>query len=126
MKRKCDECDRDHYAKGKCRVHYRMPSQLAPKQSAKPVKPIAKVSTKQAKLNRVYKVIRDQYMKMHPVCEARLPGCSYHATDLHHKQGRGEFLLDMRTYAALCRSCHQRTEMNPAMAKHIGLSRDRL
>lgn len=27
----CDECGGKHYAKGKCRIHYKMPSQLNPK-----------------------------------------------------------------------------------------------
>lgn len=126
MKKQCDECARESVCKGKCEYHYRMPSQSNPKPIAKPTKGIAKVSSKQGKLNRAYKILRNQYMKDHPVCEARLPGCSYHATDLHHMNGRGLFLLDATTYKALCRSCHQRAEMSPNEAKALGLSGQRL
>jgi hypothetical protein len=126
MGRACNECGDTYFAKGKCRLHYRMPSQLNPKPIAKAVKPISQVSSKQAKLNRAYMVIRNEYMKGHEVCEAKLPGCTYHATDLHHKNGRGSNLLDATTYIALCRSCHQRAENAPNEAKRLGISGDRL
>jgi hypothetical protein len=126
MAKVCDECGCKHYARGKCARHYKMPSQLNPRAMAKLVKPIAKASSRQVKLNRAYKVIRDHYMRNHPVCEARLHGCTYHSTDLHHRHGRGQFLLNEATYTALCRSCHQWAEMNPVQAKQLGISGDRL
>ena len=126
MSRVCEICSGQHYAKNRCRLHYVFPSKLSPKPIAKTVKPISQVSSKQAKLNRAYMVIRNEYMKVHEVCEARLPGCTQVATDLHHKNGRGVNLLDATTYMALCRSCHQWAENHPIEAKSKGMSGDRL
>jgi len=126
MGRVCEICSGQHYAKNRCRVHYVFPSKLNPKSIAKAVKPIRQVSSKQAKLNRAYLVIRNEYMKAHKVCEARLPGCTYNATECHHSKGRGEFMLDQTSYKALCHACHVYIELHPKEAKIIGLSASRL
>ncbi len=126
MGRKCDQCGGDYFAKGKCKVHYRMPSQLNPKPTTKQTNVIAKFSDKRKKINAAYNVLRDQYMKAHPVCEARLPGCTYNSTECHHSRGRGEFMLDQTTYKALCEHCHRYVELHPIEAKKLGLSASRL
>lgn len=78
----------------------------------------------------IYRPIRDQYMKKHPVCE-----CCNHAEsqDLHHKAGRtGYFdedsrfkglklLWDVRFFMAVCRSCHNEIHhADPKWAREQG------
>lgn len=65
-------------------------------------------------------------MKNHPMCEAKLPGCSSIATECHHKRGRGEYLLDSTTFLALCHLCHSYIELHPNQAKELGFSESRL
>ena len=126
MGKVCDQCGGVHYAKNKCRVHYKMPSEINPKPFARLSKRINTVSGKHRKIIRAYQVLRDLYTKDHPVCEARLPGCTYIATDCHHSRGRGKFMLDQTTYKALCDSCHRYVELHPVEAKKLGLSASRL
>lgn len=98
-------------------------------QKSKPTKqqPIARRSSKQQKLEAAYMVIRNLYIKNHPMCEAHLPQvCTQVATDVHHKKGRGEFLLDDTTYLAVCRGCHYWIEHNSREAKLLGFSISRL
>jgi len=88
------------------------------KQKAIPV-----FSEKHKKLLAEYRIVRDQYMRGHTLCDARLYGCSNYATDLHHKCGRtGKLLTDVRYFMAVCRSCHNAIEREPEMAKEKGFS----
>ena len=48
-------------------------------------KPIPKVSAKQLERLGEYRKVRDEFMRMHPTCQARLSGCTVKATDLHHE-----------------------------------------
>lgn len=92
-------------------------------------KEIKKVSTKQQKLNAAYKVLRDQFMKNHKNCEANLielAGCTKKATQCHHPNGRGQYLLDDSRFIALCHNCHSYIETHPLFAKEKGYSGDRL
>jgi tRNA/tmRNA/rRNA uracil-C5-methylase (TrmA/RlmC/RlmD family) len=66
-------------------------------------KPIQKVSGKRAKDDRKYSVLRKEFLKANPECEARLKNCRGEATDVHHRAGRiGENLLDTETWLAGC------------------------
>lgn len=60
------------------------------------------------------------------MCQAHLSGCATYATDIHHKAGRGEYMLDQSTYMAVCRNCHQWIELHPIEAKQKGFSVERL
>lgn len=72
---------------------------------------IPKVSKKQLEVLAEYRIVRDNYMKEHPVCEANLKGCTKKATDIHHKKSRiGEFLTDTAYFMAVCRKCHNTIE----------------
>jgi hypothetical protein len=94
---------------------------------AKKPKPIKKVSDKQKKINAAYTILRKQFLKNHPNCQAQLEGCTYQATDCHHSKGRtGSNMLDETTYIALCHNCHVKVELSPTMAKLLGLSQNRL
>lgn len=90
-------------------------------------RPIPKVSQKQVERLAQYRKVRDQFMKEHPNCQARLDGCTIKATDTHHAKGKvGDLLTDKRYFKALCRSCHSYIEINPNFAKEKGFSLNRL
>ena len=99
-----------------------------PDKGSKPLqakKPMSKKSSKQQKLDALYTVLRESYLKNNPFCNARLSGCQINATDIHHKAGRGKFMLDETTFLAVCRICHNQIEENPVMAKAMGFSESR-
>lgn len=87
---------------------------------------IKKVSTRMQKLNAAYKVLRDQFMKKHPTCQARLEGCTGAATECHHSRGRGEYLLDDSTFKALCGHCHRYLETHVEVSRALGFTKNRL
>lgn len=80
------------------------------------------VSQQQKERNRIYKDLRDEYLKTHGICEC----CNQAiAEDIHHKAGRiGDNLF--KHFLAVCRPCHQRIEENPEWAKDNGFSISRL
>lgn len=126
----CDECGGNHYAKGKCRLHYKMPSQINPNpikkgqpigdyimtsnkasQSIKKPKPINKVSDKEKKRQVAYSALKKEYMKQYPECQVRLEGCTHKAIDIHHLYfgaDRYGHFLDSSSWKSTCRSCHNR------------------
>lgn len=89
-------------------------------------KPINKVSVSKAKQDKAYSTLRAVYLQNNPYCKANLLGCTMNATDVHHKAGRGENLLNIKTWLSLCRNCHRWIEEHPAEAKERGFSQDRL
>ena len=88
-------------------------------------KPINKKSSRQEKLDTLYSTLREYYLKSNKFCKAKLPGCQINATDIHHKAGRGTFMLDESTFLAVCRICHGQIEEDPVMAKAMGFSLSR-
>ncbi len=90
-------------------------------------KSIRKVSDKLINLHQMYKILRDRYLKNHPICEAHLPGCSGKSDQVHHKAGRiGKLLLDDTKFLAVDSNCHRIIEMYPEMAISLGFSLPRL
>lgn len=102
----------------------------------KPIKPnqsvlkrsnknINKVSQKQKERLKEYRIKRDEYFKLHPICE--FPNCNSTDITLHHSKGRiGELLTDERYFKSLCFKHHRLIEENPYLAKELGLSFNRL
>jgi len=89
-------------------------------------KPMRLQSSKTVKLNAAYMVLREQFLKRKPYCEAHLPGCAVNACDVHHKKGRtGALLLDDTEFLAVCRTCHGWIETNPIEAKLLDFSKSR-
>jgi nitrate/TMAO reductase-like tetraheme cytochrome c subunit len=85
-------------------------------------KPLSPKSSKQQKLDAIYSILREKFLKHHPMCEANLPGCSLNAHDIHHSKGRtGNLMLDDTEFVAVCRSCHTWIHENPKQAKELGL-----
>jgi hypothetical protein len=95
-----------------------------PKQ--KPRKAIKPKSKKQAALDRSYSLLRTPFMLKHPNCQAALAGCQGGSTDVHHKKGRGPYLLMTNTWMAVCRTCHQWIETHPIEATEMGFRESKL
>lgn len=128
--KKCNGCEEDkliwkrHEGQKYCKdCYYRL--NLKDKPSKKPNKPLSKKSSKQAKLDAAYSIIRESFLKSHPFCKAKLPGCQLKSTDVHHMAGRGIYMLDTTLFFPVCRICHNQIEGNPIMAKEMGFSMSR-
>lgn len=96
------------------------------------------VSSKRAKINRIYSALRKAYLASHLDCEwwlkehgvtegdvvangyvwlgsgasrtlVRVPP----AQDIHHRRGRGKYLLDTSTWMAVSRAGHDAIHANP-------------
>jgi hypothetical protein len=98
---------------------------------------IKPVSAKRARLNKVYSALRKKFLAEHPWCEFfleergwdegvvnELGVVSNHGTlfcpvkvprsaDVHHKKGRGRYLLDTSTWMAVSREGHLWIHANP-------------
>jgi len=108
----------------KCSYHYWL-------QKRKPIvkKPykIKLVSKRRSKQNNEYTKARSTYLLAHPFCEARIPGCTFQAVEIHHKRGKIEGLLtDPKWFLSVCRSCHDVIEAKGVFAKENGFSVSRL
>jgi len=91
-----------------------------------PPSKIPPISKKMRETLDEYSKKRVAFLIVHSICQARLVGCTKEATDVHHKAGRGENHLKISTWLAVCRSCHTWIELNPAEAKELGFSENRL
>lgn len=81
-----------------------------------------KQHTKTRKQNELYTQQRRKYLADHPWCEV----CqSNQATEIHHKQGRGKYLLLDSTWLPVCQACHLKIHANPTWAKVKGFLGDR-
>lgn len=77
--------------------------------------PLNPISDKTRARNAEYKIVRDKYIRAHPVCEGRLDKfpCGRDATDVHHVAARSvrpDLVCDPSNFLALCRMCHSRVE----------------
>lgn len=91
----------------------------------KPRKPMKQRSTKTGARDRYYSRLRSVWMSSE--CGGKIPGVHEgQAVDVHHMKGRGlRFMLDVSTWVALCRACHQHITVNPLEGKRLGLIRDK-
>jgi hypothetical protein len=123
-----ENCRFPVFGGGYCRSHQSSRRDgKAPKGIKKAPTRIRSVSTKQQRRNTQYSSVREVFLKNNPLCQANLPDCTKIATDVHHKEGRiGDKLLDIGTYLAVCRGCHQKIEEDPKMAKENNFSNSRL
>ena len=93
--------------------------------SPKKTKPKS-ISSKQVIKNKEYTQVRQSFLYKHEFCQARLPGCTMWATEVHHKAGRiGDLLTDPTNFLAVCRSCHQNIELHHELAVDLGYSINR-
>lgn len=84
---------------------------------------IKKISEKKKKQDKLYKELRKQFLKDHPICAVYPPK---KATQIHHKKGRGKYYLDVSTWLAVSMEGHRQIEDNPQWAKMLGFSESRL
>lgn len=92
-------------------------------------KPIRKVSLRQAKLNGQWQKVKREFLKEHPVCgliHLGLDCCTQKATHVHHRRGRGKFLLDEAFLLPVCSICHDFIHRNPKWATEHGYMVSRL
>jgi hypothetical protein len=82
--------------------------------------PIKPKSKKQAAADRAYSLLRIPFLEKNPMCQAALPGCTGTSTDVHHKKGRGKWMLITGTWMAVCRHCHTWIELHPIEATEMG------
>ncbi len=89
---------------------------------------IKRRSDKKTKEDCQYQILRETFFSnpLNQLCQAKLPGCNIHATDVHHKRGRGIYYLVVSTWLAVCRQCHDRITRNDRDAILLGLSESRL
>lgn len=88
---------------------------------------IRKLSEERETNQEIYRVLAMDYLLDHPVCEASINGiCSYNATQVHHKAGRGSNYTNVDTFLAVCYPCHDWIEKHPKMAKELGFSESRI
>lgn len=71
-----------------------------------PPRRIRPISEKQAEKLKIYKSLSKKFLGANKKCQAKLEGCEEKASQLHHKQGRGEHLNDVSTFMAVCPNCH--------------------
>jgi hypothetical protein len=72
----------------------------------KSISPVSK--KRQAEMDE-YTKKRIAFLALKPHCEAKLVGCMGTSTDVHHLysgKDRDEYYLQMNTWKAVCRSCH--------------------
>lgn len=77
----------------------------------KVVKPIRKVSEKQAKELAIFEVKKRKHLTEHPDCQIKLIGCKNNrATNtIHHAGKRGKNLNNEETFLTACVFCHDAT-----------------
>jgi len=89
-------------------------------------KPINPKSKKQVALDKAYSVIRVPFIEKHPMCQAHLPGCLGISSEIHHKKGRGKWMLVTSTWMAVCRTCHSWIETHPIEATEMGFRESKI
>tara|TARA_Y100000385_G_C12890194_1_gene549649 strand:- start:427 stop:861 length:435 start_codon:yes stop_codon:yes gene_type:complete len=87
---------------------------------------IRQVSKKKKAKDIVYSELRRVFLNNNPGCEAKLVNCFLTATDVHHTfwgAERGVTYLEVDTWRAVCRSCHNKIhdELSAEESKALGL-----
>ena len=88
-------------------------------------KPVRKRSKAMAKKMAQYAVQRVIFLSRNTLCQCcpvrRPTGIALWADDVHHKRGRGKFLMDKETWLPVCRPCHTFIHDNPQWAYENGM-----
>jgi len=86
----------------------------------KPRKAIPKVSKKRAEKDKVYLQLRKEFLTKNPKCMI----CNFNKpTDIHHTRigaNRNKYYLEVDTWMALCRNCHNDVHDNPKKSRELG------
>jgi hypothetical protein len=117
------------YLVGKLKLPYSASELIAEKQtpSGKKTGSINQVSAPQSKLNAIYSILRREWMPHNKTCVAHFAGCTRKATEVHHMYKRSGFwLIIVKLWMPLCRSCHRHATKNSRAAIDAGVSVSRL
>ena len=78
-------------------------------------------SGKRKQLLKEYAKLRRRFLTKHRNCIVTPLGkpsrCTNPATEIHHRKGRGKYLLSIATWMPLCSSCHRQIHDNPNWAR---------
>lgn len=127
MPKKCknENCKNPVFGGGYCKYHQFLRDKPPKKKPAK--KHIPRTTEKRRKESEIYNQLRIDFLRDHPLCEARCIGeCTRYATEVHHKKGRGKYFLQIDTWLAICPACHHWVTENSREAILLGLSLSRL
>lgn len=127
MPKTCEapECSYNQFGGGYCRNHQWMRKDKKPLKEKKAYKINAESKKKEIE-NREYNKLARIFKFDNPVCKVNAEGCTGRTTEVHHKKGRGKYLLVVSTWLPCCHNCHHKIEMNPVWAKENGFSISRL
>ena len=86
----------------------------------KPKKAIPKVSKKRQEKDKIYLQLRKEFFALHEKCQI----CNFNKpTDVHHSYigaNRNKYYLEVSTWFALCRNCHNDVHDNPKDSREKG------
>lgn len=120
-KKWCKGCESEQFLFGKklCINCYNKQNNNGIKKSESKIPRISKTQkSREAK----YKELQTIYLQNNPICECCATAKS---VEIHHKAGRDGNNL-FQHFLAVCRTCHDKIEMNPIWAKENGYSISRL
>jgi len=66
-----------------------------------------------------YSKLRIEFLTNNPYCQAKLPGCTFNSTDVHHMEKRGVNYLNINSWLSACRVCHSWIELNKKEAREL-------
>jgi hypothetical protein len=84
---KHEGCNNHVFACNYCKFHQYLRTDKKQSTNKKQTR-INRRSSKRAKQEAEYSVLRTAFLKEHPICEARLNECTRIATEVHHMKGR--------------------------------------
>jgi hypothetical protein len=121
MPKKCsvEECDQLVWGMGYCKRHQYL-------RTDKKQKPIAPYSSKRKEENKVYDLEARKFREDNPVCAINSPHCTHRTQGVHHKRGRGKYLLDKSTWEPACNPCNHYVEVHHQWAIDNGHKESRL
>ena len=71
----------------------------------------------------IYFKLRDPFLMANPLCKAKLDGCTFRASELHHMIGRqGVRICIMEYFFPICNSCHMIITRDSKLAYEKGFS----
>lgn len=117
------------YLVGKLKLPYSASELVAEKETPtkKKATRINEFSPQRQKLDAIYSILRREWMPHNKTCVAHFAGCTRKATEVHHMYKRSGFwLIIVKLWMPLCRSCHRRATKHSKEAIDAGVSVSRL
>ena len=79
--------------------------------------PLRRVSKKRQKEMKEYSILRKEFLEKLPMCEVCMKAKT---SDVHHRNGRGKYYMDVGTWLSVCRPCHDKIHKEPKWAREKG------